>query len=98
MTKCWDEIPKNDLTLFVVDAVKRLDFNVKRAVYRLAGIKVNSAQEIVKNQMAIDPGFDIDKFKEQNQHLFTEEVQLVPIHKVLVMNKIDLVSNRRRFK
>ena len=41
--------------------------------------------------------FDINSFSENSEESYNEHSRLVPIPKILVMNKVDLVSNRRRF-
>jgi len=32
VTKAWDKIEENDMVMFVVDSVKKLDFEVKESI------------------------------------------------------------------
>jgi GTPase len=41
MTKCWEVLEEVDLALFVVDSVKRLDFEVRKSAQRLKGIVID---------------------------------------------------------
>lgn len=41
VSKAWDKIEDSDMVIFVVDAAKRLDMQVKEALLRLKRIKVD---------------------------------------------------------
>lgn len=41
VTKAWDKIGDSDMVMFVVDSVKKIDFEVKEAITRLKKIKVD---------------------------------------------------------
>ena len=95
ITKCWESIPLADLTIFIVDAVKRIDPTVKKAVHRLSKIEVEQmSKEFMDAMVAKNADFNSlsRDYQENKQHMHK-----VPVNSILVMNKVDLVSNRRRF-
>lgn len=48
VSKAWDKLNESDLVMFVVDSVKRLDFEVKGAILRLKKIKFDpQSQKII---------------------------------------------------
>ena len=57
-------------------------------------MKANSREKHLLEKMS-SQDFDFNEFKKNHEPLIEDE--LIPINKVLVMNKVDLVSNRRKF-
>jgi len=96
VSKCWNEVPLCDLTFFVIDSVKRLDFDIKNAVYRLSNMKVNLSEKRALDKMSSE-NFNAQLLKSLVDDQETQEVEIVPVNSALVMNKVDLVTNRRKF-
>lgn len=47
VTKAWNEIPSQDLAIFMVDSVKRLSMDIKAAVVRLNNTRVDPTDKKV---------------------------------------------------
>ena len=41
ISKAWNKIEDSDMVMFVVDSVKKLDFEVKESILRLQKIKID---------------------------------------------------------
>ena len=61
VSKAWDKIEDSDMVIFVVDAAKRLDMQVKEALLRLKRIKVDPQNQKVLDKMK-DDTFSESKF------------------------------------
>jgi GTPase len=94
ISKWWNIIPNWDVTLFVVDGVKRLDFDVKNAVYRLSKMRINLRQKAIEERM--DRDFELENLKDITRDVESIDEE-VPVNSALVMNKVDLVTSRRKF-
>lgn len=89
--------------MFVVDAVKRLDNLVKESVKRFLRIKVEPSQlKLINKLKSMDSGNSMDlndlikiskEFKENEK-----EYESKIISNILVLNKMDLVTNKRRLR
>ncbi|CAI2369508.1 unnamed protein product [Moneuplotes crassus] len=93
-TKCWEAIPEADLTVFIVDSVKSMDNTVKKAVHRLSQMRVDLKQKELLHRMESK---DFEFSSVDDSHYESDEPRIAPVNSILVMNKVDLVSNRRRF-
>lgn len=51
ITKCWDSLTDTDLALFVVDSVKRMDFEVRKSAQWLKEFKVDHDEKRLKDAM-----------------------------------------------
>ena len=97
MTKAWNKLEEVDLAVFVVDSVKKLDFNVKHATIRLANMRIDYQTKRVMDALR-DKSFDIKRYKEDFMNHESDSMIDTRIPSILVMNKVDLVTNRKKFK
>jgi GTP-binding protein Era len=51
VSKAWDEIPSQDLAIFVVDSVRRLSMDVKGAIVRLSNTRVDPSDRKLNESM-----------------------------------------------
>ena len=99
VSKAWTEIPSQDLAIFVVDSVKRLSMDVKGAIVRLSNTIVDPSDR--KLNEAIKSGhFSSERFEAGDYDMSMEEKQLYSfnIPSILVMNKVDLITSKRRLR
>lgn len=99
VTKAWNEIPSQDLAIFMVDSVKRLSMDIKAAIVRLNNTRVDPTDKKVTDAIR-DGSFSQDKFDRGDYFMTEEEKQLQSfvIPSILIMNKVDLVTSKRRLK
>jgi GTP-binding protein Era len=102
-TRAWTIIPECDQLLFVIDAVKHLDTVTNEAIKRLLAHKYKPSLLKVMNKFKnSNPGDDVSI--EQVEKIMNEsnldDIDHEPrsISTVLVMNKVDLVVNKRKVK
>ena len=81
VSKWWGWISSADLTLFVVDSVKRLDFDVKAAAHRLSKVRANLKEKMLLDKMA-SQDFDFTQYKKDSEPMIEDE--MVPVNKVLI--------------
>ncbi len=99
MSKAWNKIEDADLIMFVVDAVKKLDLQVKESVLRLKKIRIDPENQKIIDQIK-DGSFSEEKF-ERGVYNFTEEERVLHsshLPQILVLNKVDLVTNKIKFR
>jgi GTP-binding protein Era len=89
--------------LFVVDSVKRLDNLVKESVKRFLRIKVEPSQLKMLNklkEMDADNTMDLNQLIELSKEFKENEKEYESknISNILVLNKMDLVTNKRRLR
>lgn len=99
VSKAWEHIYEQDMAIFVVDSVKRLSFDVKNAIIRLSKSKVDPVERNI-NQAIKDGSFTSEKLARGDYEIAEEEKHLYSfnIPAILVMNKVDLVTSKRRLK
>jgi len=102
VTRAWEVLDTCDKALFVVDSVKRVDDAIKEALHRLKKQRLNESYRKKIRRMKIEEDnnnlteeFFEEMFKEdpEEDHLGD---QTIPTY--LVLNKIDLCSNKRKLK
>lgn len=103
LTKSWSVIPSCDKVLFVVDAVKKLDNVTKEAVKRFLRLKVEPHQLRMMNKLkTVDnkSTMTLEELAEFGKQCLEEakEYESKNISSVLVLNKMDLVTNKRRIR
>lgn len=99
VSKAWHHIYDQDLAIFVVDSVKRLSLDVRSAIVRLSKSKVDPVDRKV-NEAIKDGSFSHEKFA-RGDYLMTEKEKRLysfNIPAILVMNKVDLLTSKRRLK
>lgn len=98
VTKAWECIEESDTVVFVVDSAKRLSFEVREALIRLN----RRAQSVDVQSRRILEAIQDDSFSETNldKFILSEEQKKheggIPC--VLVLNKVDLVTNKRKLR
>ena len=99
ISKAWHEIPSQDMAIFVVDSVRRLSLDVKGAIVRLSNTKVDPSDQKI-NQSMKEGTFTDERLERGDYEMTEEEKRLHSYHipSVLVMNKVDLVTSKRRLK
>ena len=98
-SRAWSEVRTQDYAILVVDSVKRLSMDVKGAIVRLSRTKIDPSDR--KLNEAIKNGtFTQERFERGEYTMSEEEKQLYSfnIPAILVMNKVDLVTSKRRLK
>lgn len=112
LTRAWTVLSDIDKVVFVVDSVKKVDRVVKLAINRFfklsSDYKSRKLSEKLKEEgdnftveKIIELSNQIDEeikmsFKEEDYQNITSMTHSIPA--VLVMNKIDLASNKRKLK
>jgi GTP-binding protein Era len=105
MTKAWSVLTECDKILFVVDSVKHLDLVTKEAIKRLLSHKfkpsllklINKIKSINEEHISIEQIMKIQKDMDKNE-IDSLDYEAKNISSVLVMNKVDLVTNKRKMK
>jgi GTP-binding protein Era len=82
-----------------VDSVKRLSLDVKGAIMRLSNTKIDPSDKKI-NDAVKEGTFSQERLEEGFYEMSEEEKQFYSynIPAVLVMNKVDLVTSKRRLK
>ena len=99
VSKAWEEIPSQDLAIFVVDSVRRLSMDVKGAIVRLSNTKIDPSDR--KMNESIKEGTFTQERVENGDYFMTEEEKALysfNIPSILVMNKVDLVTSKKRLR
>lgn len=103
ITRAWKILQECDKVLLVVDAVKRLDDPLREAIYRLRNQQYSESAQAKRRlvrKMTNDP-LGSEKFLQELESMVdlkTDEFDSKHIPTYLVMNKIDLCSNKRKLK
>jgi GTP-binding protein Era len=98
-TKAWTIIPECDKILFVVDAVKHLDITTSEAIKRLLSHKYKpTLLKIISRMKNVDDISMEEIEKIQSEEIDKHDHEPKNISTLLVMNKIDLVVNKRKLK
>mmetsp|Transcript_17539 Transcript_17539/g.29587 ORF Transcript_17539/g.29587 Transcript_17539/m.29587 type:complete len:304 (+) Transcript_17539:458-1369(+) len=97
ISKAWDALSETDMAIFVLDSVKRLNEEIKGSLIRLKNTKVDpSDQKIIQSIKQQD--FDGDDFSKFEMSQEEKNLYSYQIPSILVLNKIDLVSSKKRLK
>ena len=99
VSKAWNELPNQDVAIMVVDSVKRLSMDVKGAVVRLSQSKIDPSNRKMIHSMK--EGTFTQERLDRGDYLMTDEekdLYSYNIPSILVMNKVDLVTSKRRLK
>lgn len=99
VSKAWDKIQDADLVMFVVDSVRKLDFEVKASILRLKEQRMDPETQKMLDQMQ-EGTFNEDKYAKGLYNVDDEEKALhsTILPQILVLNKVDLVSNKMKFR
>jgi GTP-binding protein Era len=105
MTKAWRVIPESDKIIFVVDSVKHLDIVTKEAIKRLLSHKfkpsllklINKIKAIKEDNISIDQILKMQS-EVQSTDVDSLDYEAKTLSSVLVLNKVDLVINKRKLK
>jgi len=86
--------------MFVVDSVKRLDGVTKEAIKRFLSLKHNPnvLRVLSKIKNYRDNDVDFDEIEKLSRESSEYEDKKINLSNFLVMNKIDLCTNKRRLK
>lgn len=105
ITKAWKIIPDCDKILFVVDSVKHLDIVTKETIKRLLNHKYKPSLLKLMNKIKSlnEEDISIDQILKMQEEVKSTDVdnldyEAKTLSSVLVMNKIDLVTNKRKMK
>lgn len=104
ITKAWSIIPKADKVIFVVDAVKRIDRLLKLSISRVFkidnNIKVRKlADKIKEKDITLEEFLAYNrKLEESRSDEGSNLDDYSHVSTILVLNKIDLVTNKRKLK
>ena len=101
VTRAWETLDTCDKALFVVDSVKRVDDAIKEALRRLKRMKLGETYREKMRKFKEIEHIDIitPEIIEQLNKTETDERfgdQTIPIY--LILNKIDLCTNKRKLK
>jgi len=101
VTKAWEQIEEADHVLFVVDCVKRLSFEVRNSLIlfnKLATKGFDPQNKLILDAMQ-DGSFDEAAFDAGAYQMTQHEQDMVgAFPSTLILNKVDLVSNKRKMK
>lgn len=99
VSRAWEKITDQDMAIFVVDSVKRPSMDVKGAVVRLSRTKVDPSDRKLQQAMK-DGSFSQERLDAGEYAMTPEEKALYSFHipSILVMNKVDLLTSKRRLK
>jgi GTP-binding protein Era len=99
LTRAWKIIPECDRLLFVVDAVKHLDITTSEAIRRLLSHKYKPTLLKILSRMKNVDDISIDDIEKiQKEEIDKQEHEPRNISTLLVMNKVDLVVNKRKLR
>lgn len=104
-TKAWSIIPDCDKIIFVIDSVKHLDIVTSEAIKRLLSHKFTPSMLKVINKIksSREEDMSIEQLVRIQQEVDKSGVdnldyEAKTISSILVMNKVDLVTNKRKLK
>eukprot|EP00347_Sterkiella_histriomuscorum_P018863 403343883 len=99
VTKAWDKIGDSDMVMFVVDSVKKIDFEVKEAIKRLKQTKIDPQHQKILDALQ-DDSFTDEKFSKGFYEMTEQEkeFQTYNIPSLLILNKVDLVTNKGKLR
>jgi GTPase len=89
-TKGWDTISTSDISLFIVDAAKTLQNDVKAACTRLQNLLAS------RGAKSLPEARIVGETQEQYEQRLANAPAIIPA--CLIINKVDLVTDRRRVK
>lgn len=105
MTKAWSVIPDCDKLIFVVDSVKHLDIVTRETIKRLLHHKfkpsllklTNKIKSLKNEEISLE---EISRLQNEVNKENIDNVDYEPktLSSILVMNKVDLVTNKRKLK
>jgi GTP-binding protein Era len=99
LTRAWKIIPECDKLLFVVDAVKHLDITTGETIKRLLSHKYKPTLLKTLSKMKNVDNISLDEItKIQKEELDKQDHEPKNISTLLIMNKVDLVVNKRKLK
>jgi GTP-binding protein Era len=105
ITRAWSLIPDCDKILFVIDSVKHLDIVTREAIKRLLSQKFSPSMLKVINKIKSSNEEDITidqliKIQEEVEKSGVDKLDYESknLSTVLIMNKVDLVTNKRKLK
>jgi len=73
-TRNWNLLKTTDLAIFVADSVKRMDFQLKAAIKRLKGTKIEP-QNIKIDKAILDQSFTLEKYMEGKYEISEAELK-----------------------
>lgn len=99
ISKAWDKLEDADMVMFVVDAVKKLDFEVRESILRLRKLKFDPIDQKIIDKVK-DGTFSEELFEQGHYEITDEERKHMANHlpQVLVLNKVDLVTNKLKLR
>lgn len=99
VTRAWGKLYEVDEALFVVDSVKRMTDSLKKAVLRLKATRLSNRMRRMNKKLAKEE-YSLDGLEDLRSELMIEEEEEkeFQIPAVLVMNKVDLVTSKRRLR
>lgn len=104
ITRAWEILGEVDKALFVVDAVKSIDDKLREALKRLNNLPYNEAErkklDLISNLDKTDPFVAEQASKalsiDTNNDSVVKALRNSAFPKVLVLNKMDLCTNRKK--
>lgn len=99
ISKAWGMLEDADMSMFVVDSVKKLDFETRESILRLRKL-VNDPQDQKIIESMKNDTFSEDKMEKGFYDMSEEEQKLSSwnLPSILVLNKIDLVNNKVKLR
>ena len=105
LTKAWSVIPDCDKIIFVIDSVKHLDIVTRETIKRLLSHKFKPSLLKLTNKIKSLKTEDVslEEISRIQNEVNSENIDNVDyeqrnLSSILVMNKVDLVSNKRKLK
>jgi GTP-binding protein Era len=95
----WGCLEESDLAMFVVDSVRRLDFDTKESLKRLN--KLIDDPSLRRFNDAMKSGtYSEDALERGDYNLDQDELKYTAVHypQILVMNKVDLVYSKKKLR
>jgi len=98
ITRAWDVVSNCDRALFVVDAVKRMDDSIKEAILRLKRMKLDEAYRNKMKLLKAGEDEALENISSDPNSIENKSFGDQTIPTYLVVNKIDLCTNKRKLK
>ena len=101
ITRAWSIIPDCDQLIFLVDGVKHLDIVTKEAIKRLLSHRYKPSLLSFMTRMRNMKDLDLEeliRMQGESMELDKDDHEARSISTILVMNKVDLVTSKRRLK